>query len=1126
MKNIFFAFLLLPLTVYSQKSTNQIYLLTSKETIEKNKKELNAAFKFASELENFDAKLIYFEDLLNDNELINDANIVWIHRPDSSNLTNIENNPMLIRILKDYIYSGGKLLLTLDALKYLTKLGFENQEPETKYVDAIDEGYGRKLGLHSFRNHPIFEGLFGGAYIWNPLQDEKVRLVGYFDDVIPNGKVVAIHWAYIRFFENYKLVLEHQYGKGKILSIGAYAYFSQENNNEIHLKKFFENTLNYLTGKYNNEKYFYWEYDSLKTIKNIINLKQCQIPNSNVWNKEESTISVKSQFASDNLWDVVGQRIAVFGFEKSGIDEVWTHPFMAFRDYELGIKFEYRDTIYWFKDQIPQIEIRPEGVIRTYQFPRAFITEIITCDVESPVAILHYEYRGVYDAELVVKIKSNLRLMWPYSENVIREMKYGYDEKNNLFLIKDRSEDFVSIFGSSKNAMKYIVGQFDNFNYVNKDFIGIPTDKHQAEFLSIYKIFQNDNFEFVISGSSEGVNKTFEYYEKGLNEAEIIYRKSLQYYKSLFNDKLFIETPDKIFNEAYKWALVGADKFFAYTPDIGSSLLAGYATTRTGWDGGHKINGRPGYAWYFGRDAQWSGLAIIDYGDFEKIKEVLKTFQKFQDLSGKIYHELTTSGAVHYDAADATLLYIILFGHYLRHSGDLDFIRESYPFIKKAIDFCFSTDTDGDKLIENTNVGHGWVEGGSLFNAHTELYLAAAWAYALKEASYIAKALDKTEEYEFYQTESKIITKILNEEFWNVETNHLNFAKLKDGSYNEEISSLSCVPLYFELIDKDKGEKTVDLFSDNSFSSDWGVRIISEFSPNFNPRGYHFGSVWPLFTGWTSLAEYKYGNYLQGFSHLMNNLSIYKSFSPGYIEEVLHGLEYKPMGVCPHQCWSQTMALQPIYEGMLNIKIDALKKYISISPSLPYDWDSLIIENIRINNSKLNFNMSKNSGNINFNFNCNSKENLYLSFNPSFPLGSEIQKVLFNGIEIPFKIKKERQCIKIKTELVITENNKLEIYLKEGVGVLPAVSNPIPYQESEGFRILSTELISDNYKIIVQGKPLQKYLLEVYSPNHEIDEVTGGKVIGMRDDSIYQIEVLFNEDSNKYIDKIISIELK
>ncbi len=75
--------------------------------------------------------------------------------------------------------------------------------------------------------------------------------------------------------------------------------------------------------------------------------------------------------------------------------------------------------------------------------------------------------------------------------------------------------------------------------------------------------------------------------------------------------------------------------FLFSTPGIGSSLVAGYATSDKGWWGGHTVSGRPGYAWYFGRDAVWSAFALLDYGDFDKVKEILKTFNNFKALTAK-----------------------------------------------------------------------------------------------------------------------------------------------------------------------------------------------------------------------------------------------------------------------------------------------------------------------------------------------------------------------------------------------------------------------------------------------------------------------------------------------------------
>ena len=48
----------------------------------------------------------------------------------------------------------------------------------------------------------------------------------------------------------------------------------------------------------------------------------------------------------------------------------------------------------------------------------------------------------------------------------------------------------------------------------------------------------------------------------------------------------------------------------------------------------------------------------------------------------------------------------------------------------KAYAFSAATDADGNGLIDNSGVGHGWVEGGALSPPHEEIYLQGLWIEA------------------------------------------------------------------------------------------------------------------------------------------------------------------------------------------------------------------------------------------------------------------------------------------------------------------------------------------------------------------------------------------------------------
>ena len=828
---------------------------------EQSDKEIKQAFDQLKKFTNYAADFLTIKELEKQSKKAGRFSVIWIHRPDTTSLSGVETDEKLITTLKSYVLNGGKLLLSMQAAHYINLLGFEPNGLQDSTKSCTDNGDGRRLGFHSFREHPLFTGLNGGTYLCRPTSDLTTRITGFFGDRVPGqGKVVAVDWDYIFLREDSKLVLEYTPGHGKVLLIGGYMHFSIQNNNSQQLALFTLNCFNYLTDQYKDRREYYWDY-SPNLVTACPPLPETDqlllaVPPSGNWDEKPDEISLKRRFASVNFWDVAGERLLTMGNETGGIEEIWAHPFMAMRDYEVGIRFEYIDTIFWLNDERPEIEVNPAFFSRQYKFQRAYLREVVVNDPTEPNGVMHYEYRGVYSAELIIRFKSNLRWMWPYSDRVTGSICHSWNDDLNAITIQDRSGDLNVMIGGTKKPVAHLAGQFDGFRYLQKDdlFEGIPTGKFQMAGLLCYKLGMNDNLDIVFTASVEGYNKTYAQFNRAVHAPSQVFVNAMQHSRGILEKNLMITTPDMNFNLGYRWALLATDRFFVNTPDMGKALVAGYSTTLHGWDGGQKVNGRPGYGWYFGRDAEWSGFALLDYGDFTKVRSQLEFFNKYQDLNGKIFHEASTSGLIHYDAADATPLYIVLAGKYFRHTNDTVFLRKSWPNIKRAINFCFSTDTDRDHLIENTNVGHGWVEGGALYGSHSTIYMAGAWGAALNEASNMARFM-KDIESESYQLESEEQSRIINNDFWSDQEQFFAYGKNIDGSFRRQQTILPAVPIYFRMADREKAILALKSIAGNAFTTNWGARILRDDSPLFKPTGYHYGSVWPLFTGWASLAE-------------------------------------------------------------------------------------------------------------------------------------------------------------------------------------------------------------------------------------------------------------------------------
>jgi glycogen debranching enzyme len=1094
-------------------------------------KECKAAFGFLKSLKGYYPVYLSFDELLKNPKLLDPYKFAWFHKPDTLAFSFPEKNQKIINRINAFLKKGGNLLLTLNALHYLNILGIEPVAPNDSVKPSIDDGNGRKLGIHSFLNHPVFDGMFGGSYVMMPVKDTSFWVSAYYGKSIPkNGKVIGVDWDYIFLREDSKLMLEYTVGKGRVIAVGGYTCFSVPNMNRNHLERFIVNIFNYFSAPDSAQDKHYWNYTPYAVYPLLQRSKDTNfiplVTKCEKWDIPSDSLTLVNRFASGDYWDVAGERMLTMGTEKGGIEEIWTHPFMAFRDYEAGLKFEYKDTVFWLKDERPDIQITPSCFIRTYKFPRAYLKEIIANDPVNPNGVIHYEYNGVDPAGLIVKIKSNLRLMWPYSEKVLGSMGYCYDTTRYAFRVQDHSETFTAMIGANRKPDQENIGQYSGFNYNPKIkmFEGTPSKDIMVSGVLSFPLKMNDCMDVVYTATNQGETPTMQSFDIARKDAWKIYDRARIHTDSLLSHSLTITSPDLNFNKGYLWALIGTDRFFVNTPGMGKSLVAGYSTTRTGWDGGQKINGRPGYGWYFGRDGEWSGFTLLDYGDFQKVKSELEFYAKYQDLSGKIFHEATTSGVIHYDAADATPLYIVLAGKYFRHSQDTTFLHKNWPAIKKAVEFCYSTDTDHDHLIENTNVGHGWVEGGELYGSHATIYMQGCWAAALEETANMAYAL-KQPEAESYSIESGTVKRLINTLFWNPKTKYYSYGMNKDRTFRTEATVLSSVPLYFKTVNPEYATPVLAQLAGNAFSTNWGTRIIREDSPFFKPTGYHYGSVWPLFTGWTALAEYTYGNYPQGFFHIMNNLNIYKNWGKGFVEEVMNGASYEPSGVCPHQCWSETMVLQPAIEGMLGINIIPGENKIVLSPHFPAGWDSVSVRNIRIGNSIFDLCMKRTDESYFYTFTPHGTQSINIEFSPTLPAGTKFNSVLKDGNDTPFTSFNDQKRASLLTTLKLIEPCMLQVDYQEGIEVIPEQTDPKPGDRSEGMRIISTRFSGYKYFVDLEGVRKTSRNIEVLIHGQEIEKIENGELKGNEGD-IYHIEVTFEPGDSKYLNKTVIIYLK
>lgn len=1082
-------------SIFSQNSL-KIGFLADKEYSQLTKEEKSAFEWLKSAYPN--SSVVLFDAIAKGGNL-SKFDLLWWHYDENIKLPESSLNQAVIKEISGFAGKGKGVLLTLLASQYVADLKIESILPNKIFKGGweIKDTYKEIKGYHSFAGHPIFNSLFDGVYTWNTKRDYPYT-AAYYDGILPaNGKVVGIGWDYITFNENERHIIEYNFAKGKCITIGSYLYFADEKNvYRKHLEKLLANSFEYLMSKNNAAKKTYWAFDPLDfEIKKGVNPSSANV---NKYRKIDFTktsgLEINAEADNKNYIEVSGLRALMMGKENGGLDEVWVHPARAFRNYSVAVINSREESE--LNKLTPAITVRPESFTRNYQLNKDKITEVLFAARELPSGVINYKFNLLEPCKVKIAFDVDNRVMWPFEENYPGKYEVA---GNNPVVISSKDNSICSLFGidSGAETLVKVLDSKEKTKYVRIEF---TLDLKKGE----------NSFNFIFASSNEGRKKTNDYFRRTFDNISTLYSEHVKYYTELFKNKTVIETPDKEFNDAYKWALAGVDKFFVYTYPLGVSFMAGMGTTERGWDGAQKINGRPGYAWYFGRDSEWTSFAVLDYGDFSKVKSVLEFLGRYQDLTGKIFHELTSSNAVHYDAADATPLYVILMGKYLNATGDIAFIKKEWSRIKKAMDFCYSTDTDKDGLIENTNVGHGWVEGGKIYGAHVTFYLAGLWASTLEHGSKIASALDKNDLATLYEKDAEKVKKVIDTDFWNEKDKFYYDGKNIDGSFAPSKTIQVTVPMYFNSTDPVKSASGIREFFGNDFTTNWGARIIGESNPMFNPKGYHYGTVWPLFTGWVALAEYKYGFSLQGFQQVMSNLMIYKNWGRGYIEEVLNGIEYKPAGVCSHQAWSESMALQPLLEGMIGIYPDKMKNELTISTQIPAHFNQLNVKQICFGKTKIDLTYSTDYNKTEFLFKTENPSREKIILRPRILPGASVVQVLLNGKPVPYRINDGF----IEAGFVLLPECKVVVETKGGIALKPVINNPQVGDKPYGTRIIDEKMNGNSYQIMLEGVPEKEEKLTLFTDRF-IKKITGANLI--TDSGITKIiEVKFPKTDKNY----------
>jgi hypothetical protein len=425
-----------------------------------------------------------------------------------------------------------------------------------------------------------------------------------------------------------------------------------------------------------------------------------------------------------------------------------------------------------------------------------------------------------------------------------------------------------------------------------------------------------------------------------------LYQQNADYYAHFFDTRTTAETPDAAFDRDLRWAAVSIDQVrVRHSAEVG--LVAGFFSSGS--------SARPGFGWFFGRDTLFTTWGINSYGDYTLTRDALRFLIERQRADGKMPHEFSQTAELvdwahlpyEYAAADATPLFLMAMEDYVTASGDVDFLRSNWTTVAKAWEFETSHDSDGDGIYDNSQ-GTGWVESWPQGMPHQEIYLASLDQQASLAMAHLSKLAEHADEAQHAAQRAETIQQTMLREYAQPDGMYA-FSHNADGSADKTATIYPAIAWWGGRASLPNADAMFQRWASAEFSTDWGTRDVGEHEALYDPISYHQGSVWPLFTGWASLAEYRSGRALAGYTHLMQNANLTTAQDLGAVTELLSGAYFDPFGrSTSHQMWSSAMVLVPAIRGLFGVRIDAINGVVTVDPHLPAQWPGATLHNVQV----------------------------------------------------------------------------------------------------------------------------------------------------------------------------------
>lgn len=824
---------------------------------------------------------------------------------------------------------------------------------------------------------------------------------------------------------------------------------------------------------------------------------------------QENDLTLRRLARPGTPFDKAGRKFVILA-DESGSFEAWAYPLKLFRNFELSFLVGNSTRPILARDIVRYIEVRPEVTTLTYTYQSFTVKAHYLTAIDQPGALILLEVDSTVPLTIVCGFLPVLQPMWPAGLGG----QYAYwNSELKAYVISESTGKNHGLIGSPAGS---------GISYTPAHMLSDTPSEFKIDIADPHQV-RSQYIPIVMAGGKGPRDDVVNTYRRLLDNPGEIYQQAREHYRALRETTLRLTTPEHSLDLAFEWAKIAYDNLLVDNPDLGLGLVAGLGASGS--------SGRPGFGWFFGGDAYINSFSMNSYGAYAAVRDALKFTQKWQRDDGKMAHELSQAAGYidwwndyHYGYihGDTTPFYITAMFDYLKMSGDTAFVRQSWESLKKAYQWCLSTDADGDGLMDNRKAGLGATEYGEFTGVQTDIYLAAVWVRAAEGMQYLAEAADDPVFAESAQQDFEKAHRAFQKKFWDEKTGAYSFAFNQKGDRVTELSPWFSVGLMWEYGTPKHSLQSLIKLNRSELTTDWGVRSISINSKYYQPLNYNYGAVWPFLTSWVTTAQFKHHLLLQGYGTLLSTARHTFDNALGFITEVFSGTQnIWPQEAVSHQGFSSAGVVLPLVRGLLGLDGDALTRSISLAPQFPANWDALRMENFRLGGDRFDFQLNRTDSLFRMEVHSIGAEGWTLRFAPALGIASRIKTVRVNGQTHPYKLLQSRYLIHPEIAVDLQGSTTLvEIQYEPSLEILPPVNPTRTGERNQGLKIIDLFYENSRLMLTVEGLAGHSYLLPLLHPE-SIGEVKGAELEGER------LRISFQKTAEEdFLSQTIQIDLK